>query len=288
MNLTIFTPTYNRAHTLPRLYQSLCLQTDSDFEWLVIDDGSTDDTENLLLQYKSEHKINIRYYKVTNGGKNRAVNKAVGLALGYLFMIVDSDDYLALETVVETIKEDIPFLKEHLNYCGIVGNKVYENFDIIGNSTTKEVLDTNFINYREKYKIAGDRAEVIKTLVMKEFPLPELKDEKFCPEGIIWNRMAQKYMVRFVNKPFVICEYLADGMTRNIVANRSANPSGFLLYYGEYCRLLNARYMNRIKRSICYWAVYSRSKNIELDKYVFTRFFWTYPLGKILSWLQIL
>lgn len=105
MDLTIFTPTYNRAHTLPRVYKSLCEQKLQNFEWLVIDDGSSDRTENLIKTYLAEGRIEIRYIKTTNGGKYKAINRAVPLAKGYLFMILDSDDYLAGSEVTTVISE---------------------------------------------------------------------------------------------------------------------------------------------------------------------------------------
>ncbi len=281
MLITIFTPTYNRINTLPWLYESLCRQTFTDFEWLVVDDGSTDDTEQLIKKYIDDGLINISYHRQVNGGKHRAVNKGVELAVGYLFMIVDSDDLLSNNSVLEFVSSKEKVIRGNSRFCAIVGNRINENRDVIGSIVSHNSLLTNFIEYREKYAVKGDRAEVVKTEVMREYRLPEFENESFCPEGIIWNRIAKKYQAVYFNVDFVICEYLTDGLTASIKKCRQSNQNAFLTYYSEYCALANARLRNKIKRSILYWAVSFKTRSNIGRGYMLKHYFCTYPLGLI-------
>lgn len=279
MKLTVFTPTYNRVHTLPRLYKSLCEQETQNFEWLVIDDGSTDQTKDLIEKYRQDRYFNIRYIKTTNGGKYKAFNKAVALAEGYLFMILDSDDCLASSRVTTIIAEQCPFLEQHADFCAIVGNKNFSNIEIIGSTITYQILDSDFITYREKLKIKGDKAEVIKTEILKEFPFPELPEEKFCPEGVIWNRIALRYKARYMNVPFMICEYRADGLSAGVRKCREQSPRMFMLYYYEYCSLRSVSVFHKLRRSILYWACFFKTTGRIGYKYMIRHFWVTLPLG---------
>lgn len=232
--MTIFTPAYNRAALLYRLCNSLYNQTNKDFEWIVVNDGSTDDTDAVMQRFIDEGKLDITYITQPNGGKHRAINRGVAAAKGYLFMILDSDDYLSDDNVVADIVSHIPFLEADDDFCAVVGNKIHEDGDVIGTDVDKEVIDTNFIDYREKYRIKGDRAEIIKTSVMRQYPFPEIEGEKFCPEGLVWNRMARRYKARYVNRPYMKCEYMPGGLTDSIKRLRSNSPEAFMNFYAEY------------------------------------------------------
>ena len=119
--ITIFTPTYNRMSTLPRLYESICKQTDKNFEWLIIDDGSTDETKVLFDSWKKiKTDFPLRYYRVDNGGKARAINKALELAKGKYFFIVDSDDYIP-DDCIESLNTWFDEIKNHEKIIGISG-----------------------------------------------------------------------------------------------------------------------------------------------------------------------
>ena len=282
MLVTIFTPTYNRISTLPQLYKSLCDQTYKDFEWLIVDDGSIDKTEDLINSYILQDIISIRYIKQPNGGKHRAINRGVELANGYLFMILDSDDYLADRSVLSFIEQNIGLLKLDSKCCAIVGNKINNNKVAIGSQVSYNVLLSNFIDYRERLNIQGDKAEVVKTAVMKEYKLPEFESENFGPEGIIWNRMAKYYTAIYYNADFMVCEYQEDGLSAAIKTCRQNNPKAFLTYYSEYCNLNNARYFNKIKRSILYWAVRCKTTTRIGAKIMQEEFFYTKSIGWLL------
>lgn len=286
MILTIFTPTYNRAKLLPRLYKSLCIQASKDFEWIIIDDGSSDNTESVIREFIEEGIIKIKYFKIPNGGKYKAINFAVPKASGILFMILDSDDMLFDETVVTTIEQYFKLIENNDKLCGIVGNKHLVNKEIIGSDVDYDILESDFISYREILNISGDKAEVIKTKVLLQFPFPE-SNEKFCPEGLIFNRIALSYDALYVNCPFMRCEYQPDGLTAAIKRCRSQNPSMFMTYYFEYCKLHKAKYTNKIKRSILYWACFCNSGQIGYS-YMIKHFGYTRPLGWMAKKLKLL
>ena len=187
--ITIFTPTYNRKKTLPKLYESLKNQNDKDFEWLIVDDGSNDGTDKLIEEYQKENILNIRYFYKENGGKQRAVNLGVEKSQGEYFFIVDSDDFLSFDAVSK-IKEYALSLPK--NFGGMVFRKINikeKNYDKI--KFTEKYLDTNPIDIVFKYNILGDKGEIFKTEVLKKYPFPEIEGEKFVPEGYIWNRIGK-------------------------------------------------------------------------------------------------
>lgn len=256
--ITIFTPTYNRAHLLSRLYHSLCGQKgnfnanfnfDSDgplclphggedgistlgFEWLIVDDGSTDKTEEIVKGFIGEGKIPIRYYKKQNGGKHTAINMGVELAKGELFFILDSDDYLPSDALLIVAKEYTK-VKNDVAIGGITGLDRFADGRIVGSGLPCDTIDCNAIDIRYKYHVTGDMKEVFRTEVLKEFPFPEIEGERFCPEDLVWNRIAKKYKLHFVNKCIYVAEYQDNGLTDNIIRIRHLSPIASMTYYSE-------------------------------------------------------
>lgn len=233
-SVTVFTPTYNRAYTLCKLYDSLKRQTRYDFEWLIVDDGSIDDTERIIGQWlKEDLPFSIQYYKKENGGKHRAINYALNKARGELFFVVDSDDFLsdiAIETIVQ-IYNTLP-LKSGVKYAGIAGGKGYYNGKMVGTSFEGKYLDCLSVE-RAKYGISGDKAEVFITSVLQEYPFPEFKGEKFVTEAAVWDRLSlDGYYLRYFNEIIYLCEYLEDGLTQQGLDLYYKNPQG----YGYYLR----------------------------------------------------
>lgn len=233
--LTIFTPAYNRAHTLPRLYESLRRQTCKDFEWLVIDDGSKDNTAALFDQWiKDDNDFSIRYHKVVNGGKNRAVNRGVQMAKGIYFFIVDSDDLL-LPDAVSCILDCFLKLPHDNKFIGISTIKG----DLDGKPLKGEALINERIGYvdcnnleRAKYNLTADMAEVFFTEKLKSYPFPVWKGEKFTPEAVIWDRMAlDGYILRWYNKVVYLCEYQAGGMSASSWCLLRDNPMGYAMLF---------------------------------------------------------
>lgn len=249
--VTVFTPAYNRAYTLERLYQSLCQQTSSDFEWLIIDDGSTDETEQLVQRFVREERIPIVYSKVENGGKHRAINRGVQMARGELFFIVDSDDWL-MSDAIEVINRRFSEIASNNDFCGVCGLRCYPDGTRIGGECDFGVLDCTAIDFRFRHRVKGDMAEVIKTDILKKYPFPEIENEKFCPEALVWNRLAMKYKFRYFYTKIYVCEYLPDGLTAGIVRVRRNSPVASMMYYSELYRL-KIDLKTTVKAAINFW-----------------------------------
>ena len=252
MLVTIFTPTYNRAYTLQDLYSALCNQTDKNFEWLIIDDGSTDCTEELIKTFISDNEINIRYFKQNNGGKHRAINNGISKALGDLFFIVDSDDSLSPQAI-EWINQQWDYIKCKKCLAGISGIRIDKKGNKIGGSDDIwNTIESNAIDIRFKHRIKGDLAEIYKTYILRQFPFPEFRDEKFCPEALIWNRIAQSYNLMYSYIGIYVCEYLSDGLTSQIIKLRKHSPQSSMLYYSELYHY-KIPIIQKFKAAINYW-----------------------------------
>lgn len=274
MLVTVFTPTYNRAYCLPALYESLQRQTCKNFEWLIIDDGSSDNTDELAKEWIKEDSFSIRYIKQINGGKHRAVNKGVSLAKGEFFFIVDSDDLLACDCVEQVCRYGSEVIDDSM-YAGVVGMKIYPNGKRVGGDAKFNTLKCSRFDFRYKYKYAGDLAEVYKTEVMKEYPFPEYSGEKFCPEAYVWVAIAMKYKLLFFNKGIYICEYLEDGLTKHIDRIRINSPKASM---ETYAIEFNAPvpFSVKLKDAINYWRF--RFHNGNKDTHALIAL-WALPLG---------
>ena len=292
MKITVFTPTYNRAYIIKNLYKSLQRQTFKDFEWLVVDDGSTDNTEELFSKLKKEdNSFNIRYYKKENGGKHRAINYGLDLAEGELFFTVDSDDYLT-DDALEKIDKWESTLDNNKNFVGIVANIGHSENKTINNFFKEDHLDLDLLQrytYEQDGKkvLDGERAYIFYTDVHRLYKYPEFDGEKFMTEAVVWNRMANDgYIVRYFNDIIWIFEYLEDGLTK--AGNRLflENPRGYglwlkekaifekqsflqmiKLYYSYYCELYNLYETKKIAEFIgiskIYMYIISILKNIK-------------------------
>jgi glycosyltransferase involved in cell wall biosynthesis len=235
-----------------RTYESLCRQTNKDFEWLIIDDGSSDNTRELVDGYISEAIISIRYIYKTNGGKHTAINLGVKEAKGELFFILDSDDYLTNDAV-EWIATAYKKIRYDRNSVGLSGIRIRPDGIRISSSFHKAQYDCTALEIRNKYHVIGDLAEIYKTDVLKEFPFPEFSDERFSPEALVWNRIARAgYKLHYVNKAIYICEYLDDGLSATITRCRIKSPKAMSLYYSEYFKC-HIPLLEKIKAMINYW-----------------------------------
>ena len=271
MMITIFTPTYNRAHLLPKLYESLCRQIYSDFEWVIVDDGSVDNTEEVVNSqftiHNSQLKVDnsnsfasslvsqlhfpIRYFYQENGGKHRAINRGVKEARGELFFIADSDDWLP-EDALAIVAEEYAKIKDDKTVAGVAGLDCYEKGDVVGSGLPKETINCNAIDIRLKHHVTGDLKEVFRTSVLREFPFPEIEGERFCPEQLVWFRIAQKYKLHYFNQPIYIAAYQEQGITAGIVKARMKSPIASMMCYQE----LNGYavpFPQKMKAAINYW-----------------------------------
>ena len=249
--ISVFTPTYNRASLLSRLYDTLILQTYKNFEWIIVDDGSKDNTKEVVNSFVAERKIDIHFVQQENGGKHRAINTGVSLAKGELFFILDSDDVLP-ENALELVTETFQPIKHDISFAGVSG--IDGTFDgcIIGSGLLDDSIDCNSVDIRYKYHVTGDMKEVFRTSVMKEFPFPNIEGEKFCPEALVWNRIAQKYKLRYFNKIIYKVEYQPEGLTSNIIKVRMKSPITSMMCYAEMLEL-NIPFKDKFKAAANYW-----------------------------------
>lgn len=249
--ITVFTPTYNRAHLLPRLYESLCKQSYKDFEWIVIDDGSTDNTTEVVQEFIKENKINIRFHQCANGGKHRAINHGVREARGELFFIVDSDDWLP-DDALQTVAEHWEAVRNNPKIGGVCGQDMTPDGKVIGSGLPSEELVCSSLDIRLKHHVTGDLKEVFRTEVLREMPFPEFEGEKFCPEALAWNRIAQKYDLLFFSRPIYIAEYQPGGLTDRIVRVRMQSPMASMTCYSELVSY-DIPLKEKLKAAINYW-----------------------------------
>lgn len=253
MNITVFTPTYNRAYIIGNLYQSLKRQAYADFEWLVVDDGSTDDTESLFNQWMQEdNKFVIRYFKQENGGKHRAINRGLDMAHGQWFFTVDSDDYLTDDALAK-VADWCAKIENHPSIKGIVANRGYTPTET-GNYLFKEpYLDKSFLDMYTltrdgKLVLGGERAVILSTALHREYKYPEFAGEKFMTEAVACNRMAYDgYKVRFYNDIIWVFEYKEDGLTKAGSKLFLNNPRGYGLWLREKAKFESVSPVKRLK-----------------------------------------
>lgn len=233
-NFTVFTPTYNRAHTLQRVFDSLMAQTYRDFEWVVVDDGSTDGTRHLIDDWKKSADFPIVYKLQPNAGKHIAFNKGVNLAKGSLFLPIDSDDAFLPEALEKMWYwwQQIP-IPQRNQFTGIVTLCQYENGDICGDMFAENPLDTNALDLRYKHKKRGETWGFHRTEILKRYPFPADKAVRFVPENIVWDAIASKYKIRCINEPLRIF-YQDSG---NQITK--ANPQKKALVKDYFLQMLN-------------------------------------------------
>lgn len=260
MKISIFTPTYNRGYIIHNLYNSLKNQTYKNFEWIIVDDGSIDNTKNLIYKYKNESDFSIIYYKQKNQGKHIAINKGISLATGDLFFIVDSDDYVTSDFAYNIINlyEKIKFNNSIAALAFPRGNK--SGGSLVKNLTQKEMLE-NFLDIVFKYKISGEIDFAFKINILKEFLFPDFSCEKFCTEALIWNRISKKYKFLLINKTIVLGGYLKDGLSAKYWEHMVNSPQYSMLYFSELSNY-NIPLKAKLEALKCYWGI---ALNMDTD-----------------------
>ncbi len=247
--LTIFTPTFNRAHTLPRVYSSLVTQQNKQFIWLIVDDGSTDDTKNLVDKWIGEGKIEIRYVYQENKGMHAAHNTAYALIDTELNVCIDSDDYLA-EDAVETI---ITFWRKHGNnkYAGMVGLDATLNNEVIG-TALPNIKASTLTDLYSVHKVKGDKKLVYRTELTSKVPAyPIFEGEKYCPLAYKYILIDQHAPLLILNKVLCHVEYQPDGSSFNIIHQYKRNPKGFA-FFRVVAMKYAPTYTKRFRESIHY------------------------------------
>lgn len=278
--ITILTPTYNRASLLPRLFDSLLRQTNKDFEWIVVDDGSTDDTREVVanLKEKCGGAFPMGYVYKANGGKHMAINIGAERARGELLFIADSDDLLT-DDALETVANSWHDISDDKSFAGIAGLDItMDTREVIGSGLPQEHIDCNAIDIRYRHHVTGDMKEVFRTEVLREFPFPEFAGERFCPEQLVWFRMARRYRLRYINKPMYIADYQHDGITAGITRARMRNPSASMLTYAELTEC-PVPFLVKVKAAINFWRFWHCRTATSVVPRVALRWHWLRPLG---------
>jgi len=260
---TIFTPTYNRAHTLPRLYASIRRQTFRDFEWLIVDDGSTDGTEALVRQWQAEgNDFPIRYYWQPNQHKKVAFNRGVKEAKGQWFVPIDSDDELLSDALQNVQKMWASIPNDRLDhYCAVVGLCVDDRGVIIGDQFPNAPLDASAVELWFDCRITGDKCLALRTEALRQYPFPE-EIPDLVPEGVVWFRMARHYRQRCFNVPLLVIHFDTESLTRpsDPVAVRLQRAEGALLSNAEALDHITVRRLLRSPLRAMFLAVqYGRS-----------------------------
>ena len=225
-NITVLTPAYNRGKLLQKLYKSLCAQECKDFEWLIVDDGSTDDTCVCVEQMKKTADFPISYYKKQNGGKHTALNYAYKFIKTPLTFIVDSDDLLT-KNAISCVEEVYKKYQDETDLCGFSFLRGKPDGGYLSTSDVpQDGMKESYVECRINRSIGGDMAEVWYTHCLIEYPFPEFKGEKFLGEDIVWVQMSEKYKMRFFNRVIYISDYLEDGLTSNRRKHNIKSPNG--------------------------------------------------------------
>jgi glycosyltransferase involved in cell wall biosynthesis len=239
--LTIFTPTYNRAYCLHQVYNSMIHQNSKDFIWLIIDDGSTDSTKELVEGWQRENKIEVHYLYQENQGMHGAHNTAYQNIQTELNVCIDSDDYL-VDNAVEQIINKWKTRDYSVEVAGIIGLDAYKDGSLVGSAIPPHVVYSGLSELYFKYKVQGDKKLVLRTDLVKKYPkYPLFSNEKFVPLGVLYTMISRDYKFICSNEVYCIVEYLPDGSSKNIYKQYKINPRGF-----RYSRLIEMQYSHSI------------------------------------------
>lgn len=242
--VTILTPTYNRDRLLRACYESLKKQTEKSFQWLIIDDGSVDNTTETVQKFiKEASDMNIQYFKKENGGKHTALNFSHPYIEGDYVLILDSDDTLT-EDAVETVYREWA-IYDNQEEVGIVTLLKGTSVDSPNAYAKDERIPVDIMGYKRVCVRSNDCCEVIRTELFCKYPFPVFENERFVSEGALWNRVSLSHKCVYVNKVIYLCEYLEDGLTKSGKSMRIRNPRG-----GMYTSSLRMHKKNLVKERI--------------------------------------
>ncbi|KIA88516.1 glycosyltransferase family 2 protein [Kaistella jeonii] len=225
--LTVFTPTFNRIHLLPRLYQSLQEQTDKNFIWMIIDDGSTDATEDLVKIWQQVNAIEIVYLYKKNEGMHSAHNVAYENITTPWNTCIDSDDMMS-GNAIESILNHLEDIENDDDFYAVVGLDADQKGNLIGTPFPQYLKKIRFNEIYLKYRLTGDKKIVYKTEIMKKVPpYPIYEGERLVPLDYKSLLADQFAYIKPVNEIWCIVEYQEDGSTRNMLKQYRRNPRGF-------------------------------------------------------------
>ncbi len=236
---------------LPELYESLLSQTDKDFIWLVVDDGSTDESFKVLKSFEAEGKIEIKLFRQENGGKMRAHNRGVEMAETELFVCLDSDDRFTIQAVSDILGR-WKQVSGKGSIAGIVANKgESESRPLYGENLPQTAEDTLSGLYRKGFK--GETTLIYRTEILKQHLFPEIEGEKYVPEDVVYDEIDREYTLSVMDEILTVCSLKEDGLTDRAAELRKNNPGGWYIYYVNRSRytgfsLLKIKYISHYLR----------------------------------------
>lgn len=247
--LTVITTTYNREYCLKQLYDSLVGQPCKDFIWLIIDDGSTDNTKSIVEKWKRENVIEIEYHYKPNGGMHTARNYAYQMVSTELNTIIDSDDWMAPNAVEKIIS----FWNENKKdeYAGIIALNCDTSGHILGTRLPHGIKSCSYKDFWKKYKMKGDKKLVYRSELTKLFPYPEFEGEKFYPASYKFYQIDKKYDMLLLNETICVVDYSDNSMTRDKYSQYKTCAFSFMHYRKEMIKL-NLGIKSNIKNMIHY------------------------------------
>ncbi|KKI91444.1 beta-glycosyltransferase [Bacillus sp. SA1-12] len=262
--LTVFTPTYNRAYCLHICYESLKSQTNKGFIWLVIDDGSTDNTREIVEQWIKENVIEIRYIFQENQGMHGAHNTAYENIDSELNVCIDSDDYMPPDAVEKILS----FWEKQGNdqVSGMIGLDAYKNGKIIGTKMPALLYKSTLFDLYNKHGVKGDKKLVYRTELTKKYPYPLFENEKYVGLAYKYHKLDEEYPMLLMNEVLCIVEYLPDGSSMNMLKQYRVNPKGFAFYRKELMKLRFADVKFKFRQATHYVSSSLISKNKDFIK----------------------
>lgn len=276
--ITIITPTYNRAHTLHRVYESLKNQTFKNFKWLIIDDGSTDNTEEVVKQFKKESPFPIEYYKQPNQHKFLAVLDGIRKVETQYHMVMDSDDSYP-ENSLEILYKEAEKIKNKDEYIGVMALSADENGNIVGDKYPGNGFDGSIFDMRYKYKVRGDKFGIFlsktyhRQIEGKDYS--QYKNKGYIPQSVIFNEYdAKGIKTRFINK-IVRIYHLDENDSESVSNTRWTGKNVFGLKEG-HLSLLNSYgtklffYPKTLLRNIIGYQYYSFKNKNSLKEVIFS------------------
>lgn len=229
--VTVLTATYDRVGTLERLWRSLLGQTFRDFEWLVVDDGSTDGTDAACAEWARSSPFPIEHVWQPNRGKHVALNRGVERARGRMCAMMDSDDWY-LPNALERMLHHWGAIEDESGYASVEGLTLRPDGSLVGTRFPADVFDSDTFEIRAVHGVRGDTMGMHRTEVLRAFPFPEDLGG-FVPEAVVWNRIAERFRSRFVNEPLAYKEYLSGGLSAGGAAASIRAAPGYRLLFAE-------------------------------------------------------
>ncbi|OEH92142.1 glycosyltransferase family 2 protein [Bacillus solimangrovi] len=278
--ITVVTPTYNRAYILGNCYKSLKLQTSKSFVWMIIDDGSTDNTQELVEKWIAEKEITIIYLKKENGGKASALNMALNHVDTEYFVCLDSDDTFtihAIELALDQLKKTI----ENEKICGVMALRNSDSGEVLGGKRIPDKVDeATVMDITDKFRIRSEFIQFYKMKILSKYRFPIVEGEKFISPEYIAREVNRNYKFKISQENLCVCEYLSDGLTRNKLRVIKRNPKGYTLVKRQSYELAKG-FVAKVKHGIMYIAgcILSREKEYILKSphKIITLF--CFPLG---------